>query len=61
MWVLLILSVTDYSAFVSLAIVLIFWLMFLSSFEIPKMAPMKKLNSLKASIGVVRGVFWLSR
>ena len=65
-WVLVLswywaLVLTDHSAFVSSAIVLICWLLFLTSFEISKKAPMKKLPLSKASSAIVGGVFWLSR
>ena len=61
MLVPLVLSVTDPSAFVSSAIVLICWLLFMNPFEVSQMAPMKKLSLSKVYSVVVSGVFWLSR
>ena len=57
----LVLSVTGYLVYVSSVIVLICWLLFYTSFEVSKMAPMKKLSSSKPSSVAAIGPFWLSR
>ena len=48
-----VLSVNDHSAFACSEILSICWLLFLTSLEISKMAPMKKFCSSKMSSAVV--------